>query len=259
MSTATQSKSTSSNYKSKSTTCMKIPTVTNLVIDGVKQQNVNETRLGYLNTVTSVNANPASTKRLAVSLHTKQKTLKKPEASFRLIETTDISLGMIMTAKAISAGLKTGETIVLVSSEKKDRMMRKLEMMGLEIESYISDRKLIITQFTKDEDSGLSTNYRHAFGEIMKQANTVVDRIVIMEMDAVVNLESQTLAYATISKFTQAADEMGCKVIAQYARNQSEEHDRLDAACSSLVNAYFVMKRGENGKKYLLQGKNRPV
>ncbi len=238
---------------------MKIPCVTNLVIKGVKQENVNETRLGYLHTMTPAHASPAtSNKRLAENSH-KPKQHKKPEASFRLIETTDVSLGMVMIAKAISASLRKGETIVLVSPEKKDHLMRKLEMMGVEIESFISTRKLIITQLGIDEDSGQAINYRQAFGEIFKQANTVVDRIVIMEMDAVVNLESQTLAYSTISKFTQAADEMGCKVIAQYARNQSEEHDRLDAACSSLVNAYFVMKRGDEGRKYVLQGKNRPV
>ncbi|MEE9351631.1 MAG: hypothetical protein V3U78_05175 [Thiotrichaceae bacterium] len=242
-----------------------IPQVHNLVIDGIDQQNVNETRLGYVNATVSAVTRPASTKCLASivqkterqPIETKQ--VKKPEVAFRLMETTDTSLGLIMAAKAIKAGMKSGETIVLVSNTKTDQMMRKLEMIGLDIEQDISNRKLIITQFSFDEELGLSTNYRQAFGELFKQANTVVDRIIILDMDSLVNLESQYLAFATVSKFTQAADEMGCKVIAQYARNQSEEHDRLDAACSSLVNAYFVMQRGEQGGKYLLQGKNRPV
>jgi hypothetical protein len=215
-----------------------IPPVHNLVIDGIDQQNVNETRLGYVNSTVSVAPRPAKTKRLAAMVHKtvrqpiEVKQVKKPEVAFRLMETTDASLGLIMAAKAIKAGMRNGETIVLVSNTKTDQVMRKLEMIGLDIEEDISNRKLIITQFSFDEDLGLSTNYRQAFGELFQQANTVVDRIIILDMDSVVNLESQYLAFATISKFTQAADEMGCKVIAQYARNQSEEHDRLDAACS---------------------------
>ncbi len=242
-----------------------IPPVHNLVIEGVNQQNVNETRLGYVNSTVSPVTHPAKTKRLAAMVQkTKRqpveaKQVKKPESSFRLMETSDSSLGLIMAAKAIKAGMACGETIALVSNTKTDQMMRKLEMIGLDIEQYISNRKLIITQFSFEEDLGLSTNYRQAFGELFNQANTAIDRIIILDMDSVVNLESQYLAFATVSKFTQAADEMGCKVIAQYARNQSEEHDRLDAACSSLVNAYFVMQRSEQGGKYLLQGKNRSI
>ena len=237
-----------------------IPPATNLVIAGIEQEKVNETRLGYINKLEASKGKgakqSATTKRLASS--TKQQ--KQPETGFRLIETIDASLGMVMAAKAIKVGLEKGESIILVSPQKSNHLMGKLEMLGVDVESALSSRKLAITQFEIDDDKGLNTNYRASFGELFKHANTAVDTIVIMDMDTIVNLESQNMAYTTVSKFTQAVDEMGCKVITQYTRNQSEEHDRLDAACSSLVNAYFAMSREEeNGKKYLLRGKNRPI
>jgi len=243
-------------------TSQSIPVASNLVIAGIKREKVNETRLGYLNALTDLNAQSketaSSTKRLASSA---PKQTKKPEASFRLVETTDATLGMVMAAKAIKTGIKKGESIILVSPQKKHHVMARLEMLGVDVEAAMSNRKLAITTFTVDKEQGLETNYRASFGELFKHANTAVDSIVMLDMDSIVNLESQQTAYTTVSKFTQAADEMGCKVIAQYSRNQSEEHDRLDAACSSLVNAYFAMSRGEEGdaSKFVLRGKNSPV
>ena len=85
------------------------------------------------------------------------------------METTDTSLGLMMAAKAIKAGMKVVKHCLEVNT-KTDQMMRKLEMIGLDIEQDISNRKLIITQFSFDEELGLSTNYRQAFGELFKQA-----------------------------------------------------------------------------------------
>ena len=183
---------------------------------------------------------------------------KLAEASFSLIETADAALEVLMAAKSVASGLKRGETVLLVSPEKPEHLIRKLAMTGLKVESFVKEGKLIIfsSQPAIAGNLSLATNYREVFGELFDLAGCPVDRIVVLKMDLLVNLESQYLAYASVSKFTQAADEMGCKFIAQYSRNQSEAHDRLDAACSSLVNSYFVMKRGEQRKKYQLQVKN---
>jgi hypothetical protein len=135
--------------------------------------------------------------------------------------------------------------------------MRKLEMTGMNVADPFANSQLIIfnSQPALEGNLSLSTNYKDVFREIVELADQPIDRIVLMSMDVLVNLESQYLAYASISKFTQAAEELGCKVLAQYSRNRSKAHDRLEAACSTLVNHYFVVKRGQH-KNYQLQAKN---
>lgn len=200
-----------------------------------------------------------ATKSLSQHLSRKvQNSTKLPEASFRLIETADAALEVVMTAKSVASGLRKGETVLLVSPEKPDHLIRKLAMTGLNVDSFVKSGKLIIFSSRPAIAGNLSlaTNYREVFGELFDLAGCPVDRIIVQKMDLLVNLESQYLAYASVSKFTQAADEMGCKFIAQYSRNQSEAHDRLDAACSSLVDSYFTMKRSELRKKFQLQPKN---
>ncbi|MEE9352493.1 MAG: hypothetical protein V3U78_09545 [Thiotrichaceae bacterium] len=214
--------------------------------------------------IPSNRVNATTKKQLSKSTNTKGKRINNspinnaPVSALRILETSDASSGILFSARTVRAGLKNNETVVLVSPEKPGQLIRRLEMIGLKVRPWIESGKLIIfnSQPAISGNLSLSTNYREVFGELFDLAGTPVDRMVIMGMDMLVNLESQYLAYASVSKFTQAADEMGCKVIAQYSRNQSEAHDRLDAACSSLVNSYFVTKRENKNKQYKLQAKN---
>ncbi len=179
----------------------------------------------------------------------KARTRKNPESNFRLVETSDNTLNTVLATKTVKTGLKNGETVVLVSPERPEQVMRKLAMTGINATAAIKRSRLFIftSQPAISGNLSLSTDYRKVLGELLDLANKPVDRIVIMGVDLLLNLESQYLAFASVSKFSQAADEMGCKVIAQYSRNSSTAHDRLDAACSSLVNAYYVMQRGKAG------------
>ncbi len=181
-----------------------------------------------------------------------------PQTSFRLIETANMSLEILMAAKSVSAGLKKGENVILVSPESPEYLIRKLAMIGLNAQPYVDKGQLIIfnSQPAIAGNLSMSTNYKEVFDELFSLAGCSVDRVVMLRMDLLVNLESQYLAYASVCKFTQAAEQMGCKFIAQYSRNHSEAQDRLDAACSSLVNAYFVMKCGDKKNKYQLLAKN---
>jgi KaiC/GvpD/RAD55 family RecA-like ATPase len=186
------------------------------------------------------------------------RTRKAPEAGFRLMETPDATLATVMAAKTTRAGLANGENVILICPEAPEKVIQRLSMTGLDVESAIDFGKLVLLSSVPaiSSDIGISTNYRELFGELFLLADMPADRVIMLGMDLVVNLESQYQAQASISKFTQAADEMGCKFIAQYTRNNSIEHDRLDAACSSLVNCYFAMSRAATGNRYMLQVKN---
>lgn len=186
------------------------------------------------------------------------RTRKAPEAGFRLMETPDATLAMVMAAKTTRAGLMNSENVILICPETPEKVIRRLSMIGLDIESAIDFGKLVLLSSLPaiSSDIGVSTNYRELFGELFLLAGVPAERIIMLGMDLVVNLESQYQAQASVSKFTQAADEMGCKFIAQYTRNNSIEHDRLDAACSSLINSYFSMSRSETGSRYNLHIKN---
>ena len=186
------------------------------------------------------------------------RTRKTPEAGFRLIETSDTTLAMVVAAKTVRTGLDNHETVILISPESSEHIVRRLAMTGFDAEMVIHAEQLILLSSLPAISSGfsISASYREFFGELFMLAGVPVDRIVLMGMDLLVNLESQYQAQASVSKFTQAADEMGCKFIAQYTRNNTVEHDRFDAACSSLVNAYYSMSRSEEGNRYHLCAKN---
>lgn len=186
------------------------------------------------------------------------RTRKAPEAGFRLIETSDATLAMVVAAKTVRSGLDNDENVILIAPESSEHIVRRLAMTGFDVDSAIHSDNLILLSSLPAISSGfsISTNYREFFGELFMLAGVPIDRIVLMGMDLLVNLESQYQAQASVSKFTQAADEMGCKFIAQFTRNSTVEHDRFDAACSSLVNAYYSMSRSEEGNRYSLCAKN---
>ncbi len=185
-----------------------------------------------------------------------------PEFYFRLIETADTKLEVVLAAKSIKTGLKQGETILLVSPEAPKDLIRKFALIGMDVKTLVKSKKLVLFGLRPEIVGNLSlaTNYKEVFDELITLADRPVDRIIILKMDLLLNLESQHLAYASVHKFSQAADEIECKFIAQYSRNSSNAHDRLDAACSSLVNSYFEMKHGnQQSGHYHLQVKNTAI
>ncbi len=215
----------------------------------------------------SIITGAASVNRVAAksskSTRVRRKTRKAPENNFRLVEASDVALHTVLATKTVKMGLKSGETVILVGPERPEQLVRKLTMTGINAEAAIKSGKLFVfsLQPAISGNLSLSTDYHKVFGELFTLAGVPVDRVVIMGVDLLLNLESQYLALASVSKFTQAADEMGCKIIAQYVKNKSVAHDRLEAACSSLVNAYYTMRRGDSriGKAYSLAIKSATV
>lgn len=258
---------------------VQLPPVRELTIEGIKKQDVIETRLAYLHSSAPLRDKPAETRKLAkrcasqvrpeaASTSTQQtvsvprsRPRHSPASAFRLIETKDVSQGIMMAAKAIGAGLATGEVIAVVSFHKPEQLKRKLEMTGLDMQAALDAGKLVILDAESLISADLSREirYQSLFVDIQAALNLPLDRIVILEMDRLVDLDSQHSAYLSVSKFTQAADETGAKVIAQYVRKHTEMYDRLDAAASSVIPSYFVMSRDEQAGKYRLASKNHPV
>ncbi len=244
------------------------PPVRELTIEGVKKQDVIETRLACLKAAEATQRKPAGTCKMATNSksnagHLRHASRRKqtPVSTFRLIETSDASLGTMMAAKAVGAGLAAGETVVLLSFQKPEHTLRKLEMTGLDATAAIKNNKLVIldSEALLDDGSSETIRYKKLFASMQNELTTPLDRIVILEMDKLLDLQSQHAAYLSVSKFTQAADEMGIKIIAQYVREHNEAYDRLDAACSSAIPSYFVMHRDKETGKYRLSSKNHPV
>jgi hypothetical protein len=180
-----------------------------------------------------------------------------PAHNFQLIESEDSTLNALLATKSIKEGLKKGEIIVFVGSGKTKQLAQKLTLVGIDVTEAVKQGKLFIFS-SLPAISGklsLSTDYQQVFDELCQAVNKPFDCMIIMDVDALLTLESQYLAYASVSKFSQAANEIKSKVIAQYTRNQTVAHDRLEAACSSLVSTYFSAQRN-NARGYDLYEKN---
>jgi hypothetical protein len=199
-----------------------------------------------------------STRQSGVSVAPRLKKANKTDTNFRLFETEDATLGLVMAARSIKNSLQKGETVAIVSHVNPQQLIQKLSLTGKDYQSSLEQGKLIIFSYqpTISSNLSMSTNYQSVFGELSELAEKPLDRIVIMGVDLLLNLESQNLAYTSVSKFIQAASEQGCQITAQYSRNQSLAHDRLDAACSSLIGSYYVMQRSNTKARYTLQQKN---
>lgn len=180
-----------------------------------------------------------------------------PAHNFQLIESEDYALSTLLATKAIKERLQKGEIIVFVGSEQTKQLVQKLTLVGIDVTEAVKQGKLFIFS-SLPAISGklsLSTDYQQVFDELCQAVNKPFDCMIIMGVDALLTLESQYLAYASVSKFSEAANKIRGKIIAQYTRNQTAAHDRLEAACSSLVNTYFSAQRN-NIRGYDLYKKN---
>lgn len=254
-----------------------LPQARNIVIEGVDTPHVRETRMALDHKVSSTASKyckPRSQPVLKTSQKTIQQNIQKPaqnlakevyhskksfEASFRLIETKSRKLEVMMTVKSVAAGLKNGETVLLVSPEPTEKLIKKIGMTGLNVNPFINSGKLIILNSQRIANRNLDqmTSYREILGGLVSSAKYPVDRMVILNMDKMVNLKSDYLATTTVGNFIQVAEEIGCKIIAQYSHDKSAAHARLERACGSLVSSYYTMTDGKQHNNYQLKIKNK--
>lgn len=176
---------------------------------------------------------------------------------FRLVEAEDKALNTLLATKTISAHLKKGETVVLVGLEQPKELVRMLTITGINAEQAISQGQLFIfsSQPALAEDLSHTTIYQPLFAELVVLTNVPIDCIVMTGVDALFNLDSQYYAYASISQFMQATDEVGCKVFAQYIKKPTQQQHYLATACSSLVDNYLAMQRNKKNNRYHLCAK----
>lgn len=190
-------------------------------------------------------------------------TSKKTHANkqqFRLVEAEDKALNTVLAAKTVETHLKKGEIVVFVGAEKPKQLSRMLKIMGIDVETAIKTGKLFIFS-SQPALSGrlyLSASYQPLFAELVAFVNVPIDCIVIMGIERLFNLTSQYHAYASISQFMQAADELSCQVFAQYIAKQTLAHRYLATACDSLVVHYLMIQRKKQHNGYRLLAKNKP-
>lgn len=174
---------------------------------------------------------------------------------FRLVEAEDKALNTLLATKTIATHLKKGETVVFVGLAQPKQLARMLTITGINVEQAISNGQLFIfsSQPALMEDLTHTTIYQPLFAELVVLTNVPIDCIVMTDVDALLNLDSQYYAYASISQFMQATDEVGCKVFAQYIKKPTQQQHYLATACRSLVDNYLTMRRNKHNNRYHLR------
>lgn len=163
--------------------------------------------------------------------------------NFLLIEVEAPNLEYLILAKMLKRHLNQGKKIIVASPAAPEYLMQQLSQLEYDFNQKVTSEQMILFSYQSSVSSNisLSADYAAVFNELKQLSGIEADLIILLGVDMLFNLESQNLAYTTINKFFHAIQQLDSHVIAQFIRNDSTAHNRLVAACSSLIPPYVTV------------------
>lgn len=219
-----------------------------LQIVGVETQTIVERR------PTSI-AQIAAEKSAKPSKRTNQRTCRmtmaslskitKSQQDFRVLQTENTSMNMLVAAKNVESGLNKGETVVLVTEERPDIIERKFTMMNVDVKTAMENGQLVIISMNQTQQDAyempVAASYKQMFSDLESYAGKRIGRIVVLELDQYLDLETEYRALQSMEEFHSAAAVVDCPVLTQVVHNDSDASELLVKVSREVTSRFFSL------------------
>ncbi len=176
--------------------------------------------------------------------------------TFNLLEAPDATAADVVLAHFLYQTLKRGARAALVSFDNPHWRLAQFAGYGFDFTAALEDDRLTCLYYrpTLSRYLGFGAEYGALFGELRRLAGPV-ERVGFLNPEVMFNLESDSLAAESISRFVASAGKLGGTALGVYVPNGSEQHARLHAAGSRLFAGAFALRHGASarGHDYVLE------
>lgn len=227
--------------------------VQGLQIVGVETQPIVERRSTTIAQVASeISSTPAKktkkrTCRMAMASLAK---INKRNPEFRVLQTENKSLNMLVAAKNVESGLNKGETVVLVCEERPEVIEHKFNMINVDVKTAIKNGELVIVSMDKTSqdpyEMSINTSYQQMFKDLKGFVQKPIGRVVVLELDKYLDLGSEYRAMQSMQEFYEAAGAVDCPVLTQAIHNESGASELLVKVSREVTSRFFSLVKDNN-------------
>lgn len=162
--------------------------------------------------------------------------------SVNILNVPDVHYATLAAGAFLAEGLQSGERVAMVGFEHPDKLLGRLVGAGIVLEQALHAEQLIYLYYKPDvaHSISLSVDYRELFGEILRFAGDDVRRVLLFNVDALINANSEHLVHTSLHQMIFAANHFQLTLLGLFVAS-GHVAELLDEGCRALLPGYFVM------------------
>lgn len=209
-------------------------------INGVAARGIRSAQLG--NALRAINADPkdrAIYQKIADFYTRNDKIL---ESNVNILNVPDLQHATIAAGIFLEEGLDAGERVVVLSFEHPDMLFSRFAEAGLMFEDALQTEQLIYLYYKPDvaHSISLSVDYLELFGEAMRLGGDGVQRLVLFNVDALINANSEHLVHTSLHQLIYAANHYHVTLLGLFVAS-GHVAELIDEGCRAILPGYFVL------------------
>lgn len=160
--------------------------------------------------------------------------------ALNMLQAPDVRRAMKASCQFLLQGLAAGERVAVATFEHPETLFSGSGNERHLLDAALRDERLIYLYYKPElsQRLGLSHDYLALCNEVLNLCNGRVDRLALLNAEALLNLHSEPLIYGSLQQLTWMAAKFPGTVLGVYAAGDGPL-TRLDAACHSSVPNYI--------------------
>lgn len=179
--------------------------------------------------------------------------------AFNLLEAPDGTAADVALAHFLNQSLKRGARVAVVAFESPQWRLSQFANFGFHFSDAMDDDRLAYVYYrpTLSRALGLGADYGGLFMELRRLIGPV-ERIGFLSPEVMFNLESDTLAAESMSRFAASAGKLGATALGVCVPDATEGQARMRAIGARLFAGAYALRPGApNRHDYVLHSVKR--
>lgn len=165
------------------------------------------------------------------------------ENSVNIVMVPDLQHTTLLAGMFLEDGLRCAERVVVLSFEHPDMLFARFAEAGLLFGEALETEQLVYLYYKPDvaHSISLSVDYRELFGEVVRLSGEGVQRLVLFNVDALINANSEHLVHTSLHQLIYAANHYQVTLLGLFV-SSGHVAELLDEGCRAILPGYFVMQ-----------------
>lgn len=164
------------------------------------------------------------------------------ENNVNIVKIPDLHYATLTAGFFLEDGLQCGERVALLSFEHPDLLFSRFSEAGLLFGGALETEQLIYLYYKPDvaHSISLSVDYRELFGEVVRLGGERVQRLVLFNVDALINANSEHLVHTSLHQLIYAANHYQVTLLGLFVAS-GHVAELIDEGCRAILHGYYVM------------------
>lgn len=164
------------------------------------------------------------------------------ESGVNILNVPDVSYATLAAGAFLSEGIQRNERVAVLSFEHPAKLFSRLAEAGLVLDWALQAEQMIYLYYKPDvaHSISLSVDYRELFNEVVRIGGEGIQRLVLFNVDALINANSEHLVHTSLHQLIYAANHFQLTLLGLFVAS-GHVAELLDEGCRAILPGYYLL------------------